>query len=100
VGRHVPIPNLTQNFGVLGFGVLGTALGFGFWIVWEFRVLDQFWVWVSWVWGSFGFCVGIWVSILPVNYDNGHYEKHYCLLIKRRRVQAVEKIYHYIESHC
>jgi hypothetical protein len=29
VSRHVPIPNPTQNFWVFGFWVLGTALGLG-----------------------------------------------------------------------
>jgi hypothetical protein len=42
--RHVPIPKLIQNFWVLGFVVLGTALGFGIWVSFGFGVLGQFWV--------------------------------------------------------
>ncbi len=36
VTRHVPIPKLIQNFWVLGFVVLGTALGFGSWVSFGF----------------------------------------------------------------
>ncbi len=54
--RHVPIPNPTQNFWVLGTVLVLGDSGFG--SVLGLSVL-----------GSFGFGFGTWVSILPSNYD-------------------------------